>query len=64
MTCQIVDFSVLADQTVKESKKKKDKYQNLARELKKMVKNEGSGNNNESHWKKPEEPGKETRETV
>ena len=46
-TCQIVDFVVLDDHRVKlKENEKRDKYRDLARELKKIVKHEKSGNPN------------------
>ena len=46
-TYRIVDFAVPADNRVKlKESEKKDKYQDLARELKKIVEHEGDGYTN------------------
>ena len=45
-TCQIVDFAVPADHSKLKGSKKKDKYLDLARELKKTVEHESDGDTN------------------
>ena len=49
-TCQIVDFAVPANHRVKlKESKKRGKYQDLARELKKTMKHESDGDTN-CYW--------------
>ena len=45
-TCKIVDFAVLADHRIKLKECEKDKYLNLARELKKTMEHEGDNYTN------------------
>ena len=50
-TCQIVDFEVLIDHWVKlKESKTKDKYLDLAREMKKTMKHESDRDTNCSWW--------------
>ena len=46
-TCRIVDFAILADHSMKNKEsKKRDKYLDLARDLKKAMEHEGDGDTN------------------